>query len=170
MSKLKLKSIDLNAVLCYVEGNIAFFTTQPLAQQWGDDWNDAPYEHNAGYPYGFSTYDAREGKKPWTIYRILFDANLNTPADLADSGNSNYSVQDINGGATAWLVSGPWSEKKIAIKAGATVSEFIRLVHEAGGVAYLPVELQALPAAPTMIAIETKLAVVKALRDAFSDL
>lgn len=30
------------AVLCYVDGNCAYFTTQPLDQQWGDDWNDAP--------------------------------------------------------------------------------------------------------------------------------
>lgn len=37
--------------LCYVEGDWAYFTTQPLDKQWGDDWDDAPYEHNAGEPY-----------------------------------------------------------------------------------------------------------------------
>ena len=26
--------------LCYIEGNAAFFTTQPVHEQWGDDWND----------------------------------------------------------------------------------------------------------------------------------
>ena len=39
-------------VLCYVEGNWAYFTTKDLDKQWGDDWDDAPYEHNAGTPYG----------------------------------------------------------------------------------------------------------------------
>ena len=37
----------------YVEGKKekwAFFTPM-FERQWGDDWNDAPYEHNAGYPY-----------------------------------------------------------------------------------------------------------------------
>ena len=39
-------------VLCYVYGPWAYFTSRPLSEQWGDDWNDAPYEHNAGEPYG----------------------------------------------------------------------------------------------------------------------
>ena len=39
-------------ILCYVKGPWAYFTTQPLKKQWGDDWDDAPYEHNAGEPYG----------------------------------------------------------------------------------------------------------------------
>lgn len=25
--------------LCYVEGNFAYFTTLPLSEQWGDDWD-----------------------------------------------------------------------------------------------------------------------------------
>lgn len=33
--------------LCYVDDGFAYFTTKPLTEQWGDDWNDAPYEHNA---------------------------------------------------------------------------------------------------------------------------
>ena len=36
--------------LCYVEGNKAWFTNN-FEKQWGDDWNDSPYECNAGYPY-----------------------------------------------------------------------------------------------------------------------
>lgn len=46
--------------LCYVDGLdtlTAFFTTRPLAEQWGDDWNDAPYEHNAGRPYRWREAD-----------------------------------------------------------------------------------------------------------------
>lgn len=29
----------------------AFFTEVALADQWGDDWDDAPYEYNAEEPY-----------------------------------------------------------------------------------------------------------------------
>ena len=36
--------------LCYVDGNEAWFTSD-WKNQWGDDWNDRPYEHNAGSPY-----------------------------------------------------------------------------------------------------------------------
>lgn len=45
------EEIEPAAVLCYVSGGKAFFTTKPLSEQWGDDWNDSPYEHNAGEPY-----------------------------------------------------------------------------------------------------------------------
>ena len=30
---------------------MAYFTPVSLDEQWGDDWDDAPYEHNAGIPY-----------------------------------------------------------------------------------------------------------------------
>lgn len=137
---LKLKDINLDAVLCYVEGNIAFFTTQQLDQQWGDDWNDAPYEHNAGTPYAFSEYDAKQGKTPWQIYRVFFDAHLNTPADLAYSGNSRYSVLDINRYAAAWLVSESWVENRVIIQAGTSLGDFIGMIHKSGGIVYLPIE------------------------------
>ena len=44
-------------VLCYIEGPWAYFTTRPLADQCGDDWDDAPYEHNAGWPYKWHKRD-----------------------------------------------------------------------------------------------------------------
>ena len=36
--------------LCYCANNIMYFTSDMTAQ-WGDDWDDRPYEHNAGSPY-----------------------------------------------------------------------------------------------------------------------
>ena len=40
--------IDKEPVLCYIDQHKrAYFTTQALSKQWGDDWNDAPYEQNA---------------------------------------------------------------------------------------------------------------------------
>ena len=36
--------------LCYLENNIMYFTSD-IENQWGDDWDDRPYEHNAGTPY-----------------------------------------------------------------------------------------------------------------------
>ena len=40
-----------DARLCYVKGSFAWFTTHDPEQQTGDDWDDAPYEHNAEPPY-----------------------------------------------------------------------------------------------------------------------
>lgn len=34
-----------------IKGNQVRFYTGKNGKQWGDDWNDAPYEHNAGSVY-----------------------------------------------------------------------------------------------------------------------
>lgn len=119
-----------NAKLCYVDGNFAYFTTQPLEKQWGDDWNDAPYEHNAGAPYGPIRED-----EDWEIFKVAFDGDFETPADIAGH-NSNYSVEMINKGAIAWLTQ-RWSETKVSINAGATIHQFISLIEIGGGTVYL---------------------------------
>lgn len=86
-------------MLCYVEDHTAYFTTQELSEQWGDDWDDAPYEHNAGRPY--APYVERDynddGTPKWEIHEVMFRSVLETPAERA-GGNSAYSVRDINDG------------------------------------------------------------------------
>ena len=75
--------------LCYLEHNIMYFTSD-IENQWGDDWNDRPYEHNAGPPY-------EDGR---TIKKIKFRGHYTMPCDFYL--NSPYSVQDINNGAVPW--------------------------------------------------------------------
>ena len=36
--------------LCFKKGMILYFTDN-FDKQWGDDWNDAPLDCNAGIPY-----------------------------------------------------------------------------------------------------------------------
>lgn len=117
----------MNKKLCYIEGNFAYFTDN-LKEQWGDDWDDTPYEHNAGVPY------EHNGEK---VEKIAFDVDLSTPAEIAGI-NSGYSVQDINEGKVAWLsgrsiVSG----EQVSIYAGITMNDFIEIVIESGGEIYL---------------------------------
>jgi hypothetical protein len=120
--------------LCYVDGHFAYFTTKELSEQWGDDWNDAPYEHNAGKPYEWSGSD----KAPkWEILKIAFEGSLRTP----DSGVSNtpYSVQDINKGQVAWLENEPWEKTPVRIFAGATLDEFTRAIKSTDGKIYMAI-------------------------------
>jgi len=122
---------ESKAVLCYVDGPWAFFTTQPLKEQWGDDWDDAPYEHNAVDPYIW-----REGyseEAPYQIIKVAFDGPLESPC--ANVINSHFSVKQINAGHVAWLRD-CWGESAIAIPAGVTVDEFCALVEKAGGKVY----------------------------------
>ncbi len=118
--------------LCYVDRQWAWFTSQPITEQWGDDWNDAPYEHNAGDPYYW-----REGdKKPqYELVKLAYECDLQTPAQLAWSGNSAYSVEMINAGSAAWLAPDRWMQGE-PIPAGVTIDEFRQLIWNAGGQVY----------------------------------
>lgn len=120
--------------LCYVSGDWAFFTTQEVSEQWGDDWNDAPYEHNAEEPY---EWRANSEKPYWEIKSVAFRANLDQPCD--GHSNSPFSVEDINAGAIAWLRSASYQQKKVFIPAGTTLADFISTIHECGGQVFLPI-------------------------------
>jgi len=123
-------------VLCYVDGPWAYFTTQKLKDQWGDDWNDAPYEHNAGTPYEW--YHGDDSKEPWKIIKVAFEGDFHEPC--SGCTNSSFSVEDINSGAIPWLRSAPWADKKVSIPAGTTLKDFCDSVKSAGGAVYLKQE------------------------------
>jgi len=118
--------------LCYVEGRMAYFTTRELDKQWGDDWNDAPYEHNAGTPY----HDRQNNPPQWVISTIMFDSNMETPADIA-ACNSPFSVEQINAGITPWLVN-RFEKPYRKIFAGVTPDEFMDTIEADGGIVYVP--------------------------------
>lgn len=84
--------------LCYVSDSydhdhFEVWFTNNLTKQWGDDWDDAPYEHNAGDPY-----DHHDDATP-VMYIVNGDYILPDDGYL----NSPYSVESINRRAVAWL-------------------------------------------------------------------
>ena len=120
----------------YIEGEkeyYAYFTDlDNLQEQWGDDWNDAPYEHNAGWHYDSIRKDEH------TILKIPFavvSENNNGsnhwvkfPCDYG-CGNSPFSVEEINAGAVPWIFVSYYNmaknKKFLAINAGINPLEFI---------------------------------------------
>ena len=68
------------------KGNVIRFYVDKNGKQWGDDWNDAPYEHNAGTVY--SEYVQRT-----VDYAVPFDLYVHEPSD--DGINSQYSKEDF---------------------------------------------------------------------------
>ena len=120
--------------LCYVRDNIMYFTDN-FKNQWGDDWNDAPYEHNAGKPYDRADY--YEYDDEWCIKHGC--GNIKNIAFLGYDGykikqpqdghfNSPYSVETINKKAVPWL----YNDEAGALFAGATVAEAKRWLKKAG--------------------------------------
>lgn len=124
-----------NFKLCFVYGNVAVFTTQALNEQWGDDWGDAPYEHNAGHPYSppVSTENYNpDGSPKWQLLELWFTGEYMSPSSAFQ--NSPWSVKEINDGAVPWLTFMKFDYDACdyvpvnSINAGATVEEFIDFI------------------------------------------
>lgn len=140
--------MDETYKLCYVSWNRAHFTTiENLEDQWGDDWNDAPYEHNAGRPY---TYDEKVWdwkSKKWIANTkpryesdyVFFEGDFEEPDEFGQS----MSVQFVNSGRVPWITSGRWdSSRDMAIFAGTTYPEFVKKIHANGGRVYEKIEVK----------------------------
>lgn len=135
---ITVKPYNPGAKLCYADNGQAWFTTQDLDKQWGDDWDDRPYEHNAGAPYEWSGEDTGD---PWEIVEIRFQGDFYAPCE--GYCNSPWSVRDINSGAVAWLRPAAWvvdPKPRYFIHAGTTVEEFIRMVLGSGGRVWMEIQ------------------------------
>ena len=128
--------------LCYVDEHEAWFTECSLKQQWGDDWNDAPYEHNAGDPYN-DHYEGEGMDKKRVEHRLLkvFWVADEYKAPCEGTINSQWSVEAINSGAVAWLSARYPKHLEANLKpihAGTSLTDFITAIELAGGEVYLP--------------------------------
>lgn len=116
--------------LCFVRDGEAWFSTIGPSGMWGDDWNDTPYEHNAGEP---RPWRPSLEQPPYSLMRLMFQEDPRFQSRLIltpchdDKGekmlNSKYSVQDINAGKVPWLRCA--GEK---IYAGASLAEVIEFM------------------------------------------
>lgn len=58
--------------LCYIDGNKAWFTDN-FDRQWGDDWDDRPYQCNAEEPYDSWREEYKE--HPINLKTLYFETN-----------------------------------------------------------------------------------------------
>ena len=71
------------------KGNIVrFYLGDASSYYWGDDWNDRPYEHNAGQVY-------EEFIKGYKDIAFDFDDLVLEPANGAWNSNSRWSKEDM---------------------------------------------------------------------------
>ena len=80
----RLDEETLSMKLCYIDPHdrSAWFTSCELDKQWGDDWNDAPYEHNAGEPYRDHYETDSDGKKkrvPHRLFKVFWESRDYAP-------------------------------------------------------------------------------------------
>ena len=74
--------------LCYIENNLMYFTDN-IEQVHGDDWNDAPYEHNATPPFNEYVREIIAYEPTWEITQAC--------------DRASYCILDVNRGAVPWL-------------------------------------------------------------------
>lgn len=117
-NKKDLKRKDLK--LCYIDEGVAYFSNNK--DQWGDDWNDAPYEHNAGTPY------EEEG---FEVLKLGFYTGYKYSEPCNYFYGKHFSVEEINCKFVPWLI--PDSVKNPPIFAGESVKEFVEKIKAVSG-------------------------------------
>lgn len=130
--------------LWYIDQHNKAWFTNMWEEQWADDADDVPYEHNAGDPYSEwselieDNENPRERKyihHPILLKCLYFETNdWSEQTPCSNCCNSSYSVKSINNGAIAWLSTNTYS-----IQAKTTMEEFIKTVKENGGKIYMEV-------------------------------
>lgn len=118
---------DKKYKLCYLKNGKAYFTKKNLQDQWGDDWDDAPYEHNSGEPYCENEGD---------IIKLYFESCCYREPDDEVRGLA-YSVEDINNKKMAWLMPIHKEKEVKPIYAGCSINEFIDTILRTKGEVYL---------------------------------
>lgn len=104
-----------------VSDMIAYFTDN-MREQWGDDWDDAPYDCNAGGPY------ANRTNVIGMEFSLPLGLKVMTPAKYNDC---YWSVQDINMGAIPWIYGkNDVSKVSVHIDSGTSPKEFIKRLTE----------------------------------------
>jgi len=125
----------MNYKLCYVKRldderiTMLWFSKLDVSMVCGDDWNDAPYECNAGEPY-------EDGNDYVRIIvedlDYLHGRSIIVPCD--EYLNSPYSVLDINNRKVVPWVIAEDDEKKVEFYAGASLERVINLLGAYNGI------------------------------------
>lgn len=125
-----------------------YFTPLELGKQWGDDWNDRPYEHNAGEPYTSDYTQPEQGVKNGVgiyprinIKTLIIEAedyriSFYTPRHSYQ--NSPYSVEDINNLKVPWIKIQFDDYTPINLMAGMEYNEIIKICQKIGIKVYIP--------------------------------
>lgn len=112
--------------LCFARDNVLYFTDN-FEIQWGDDWDDAPADCNAGEPYEYDENDIEQVKDmTGHIRRIGFYGNW-----IYVVSSDQYSVQEINIRQLPLLRTG-WSKDVKVLNAGATMEEAEKFLQDCG--------------------------------------
>jgi len=109
-----------------LKGNLVRLYLGKNGEQWGDDWNDKPYEHNAERVYDKYVEKIAD-------VSIKFEYEVNEPADFANTGNSQWRREDfIKKKIYAFLIKNIDNNSSIMIYFGETLEEILKRISKFG--------------------------------------
>lgn len=118
--------------LCYVKDHVLYFTDD-FENCWGDDFDDAPYQWNAGEPYDWVDNWSAEQNRELKHTHIRYMGYLPYACDIREADSyGEMSVENINQGAVPWLTLGWGDNDDSKLYAGATIEEAIEWLKKAG--------------------------------------
>lgn len=126
MTKTFLDVNDYQLVYCKTNesfdlAKLIFANTIPT-NVTGDDWDDAPYEHNGSEPYD------RTDKKPLKTKTIIVEGYL-LKAPNYNHLNSPYSIDDINhSNRIPWLEIETFNNDSLKLYPGVTLGDTKKLI------------------------------------------
>ncbi len=130
----------MDSVLCYASQQWAYFTTQTLDKQLGDNWTDNPW-WNAGPPYLHRHYSPDDKLDKWDVSRVAYDGSWSLPYSPYPDMRHAPTVASINNGNNIpWLIAGGGWEKEVRIMPATTLGSFCELLRTRGCFAYIPVQ------------------------------
>jgi hypothetical protein len=117
-------------LLCFVTDDFAWFADRDPREVYGDDWDDAPHDCNAGEPYP---------NRGWQLVKVAFDGEHEVVTRLNNSPGEPYlSAKQLNARCSPWLVVNPYGTRRDQhpIWAGCTIRKFAALIALGNGHIY----------------------------------
>jgi len=119
---------------CGLKGNLVRLYLGKNGEQWGDDWNDKPYEHNAE-----RVYDKFIEKIADVSVNFEYDAV--EPADFAEGDNSEWRREDfIKKKIHAFSIRNSENHSALLFYFGETLEDILKRMRNVAHNVYIPLE------------------------------
>lgn len=113
--------------LCYIDDGVMYFTDD-FENCWGDDWKSAPLQDSAGEPYIYDDNRSAKDNAERGASRLVLIGFRSDWQTTYPWKNENYSVEDVNKGAVAWIC----HDEAGGLFAGTPLSKAVGWIKRAG--------------------------------------
>ncbi len=126
----EMTNINQELIDCEIKGNMVRLYLGKNGEQWGDDWNDKPYEHNAGRVYDEYVEKIADISTNFN-FEVREPANFTKSDSVFENTNSDWRREDfIKGKIYAFTVINPENNSSIMIYFGEKLEDIIKRLNK----------------------------------------